>query len=639
MLKTTLLLTTTAVLLLGSTVVVADDNNEKLPAQTVKDLRYGESLFHYYQNKYFSALTDLMIADKQQPITRQGDNPELLKGGLFMAYGLHNQAHNIFNKLIHSSLPVYTRDRAFYYLGKLFYKKSYYDRAITALSSVSHTLPANFNDERMHLLSNIYLRRKEFDKAIELLEKYSDSNEWLYYALYNIGVALVREKKYNEGIQYLLQLNEYNPETAEMKALVDKANLAIGFAYIRKETPERAPEYLRQVRLKGPLSNIALLGMGWAYSSRAQHRNALRPWLELQKRDSVDTAVQESMLAIPYTLEQLQSNTNALGHYQQAVALYDQELKSINSVISMVENGELIASLTKVLNAEKEDNNFRLTTPPVSVATPYIENLIAKHEFQQAYLNYRDLLFLQKILNRWKGQLPAYDLMLKERKLRYQKKLPEIKNDARINKVNSLTLAANKFDKQLDKIETKQNIFSLATAKEQKTINRLKRMAAAIKKLEDKQDISEQQHKYHIFKGMLIWNLSRDYIPRLWKAKKQLKLVKAGLEQTRQSTLSLKQAWNSAPSRFAGFHERVVEKKSRILKLQSKLHYLLGQQQRFLVLMAMRELNSKQRALKNYHARARFSVARLYDKIALSDSSERKPVKKSMNKKKITVSE
>lgn len=59
----------------------ANDSNGKLPPQTIKDLRYGESLFNFYQSKYFSALTNIMVADAKKPITNQGDEPELLKGG------------------------------------------------------------------------------------------------------------------------------------------------------------------------------------------------------------------------------------------------------------------------------------------------------------------------------------------------------------------------------------------------------------------------------------------------------------------------------------------------------------------------------------------------------------------------------
>ncbi len=611
-------------LIIGSALLTvnADEYNEKYPEQTVKDLRYGEALYNFYQSKYFSSLTNLMVADKQQPITRQGNDPELLKGGLFLAYGLHNQAHDVFSKLTATNLPIHTRDRAFYYLGKLFYKKSYYNRAVSALTNITTTLPAYFNDEKLHLLSNIYLRNKQFDKAVQLLDKFSSDSEWAYYALYNIGVALMREGKYEEGIEHLQQISTINANTTEINALVDKANLAIGFAYIRNNQPDQAPVSLRQVRLKGPLSNKALLGIGWAYSSRDQHKKALRPWMALQTRDSVDTAVQESMLAIPYTLEQLNANTNALVHYKNAVALYDQELKSLSSVINVVEGGELIASLSKVLKAEKEDNDFRLTTPPISIATPYIEKLIAKHEFQQAYLNLRDLLFLQKVLDRWTNQFPAYELMLEERQLRYQSKLPEIKNDARINRIVVLTHEKDKFSKELTRIKAQKDIFALATEKETKTLQKLERIERILKKINSNGEFDKQKHKFQILKGMMIWKLSREYVPRLWKAEKQLKLTESALSETENATNSIKQVWNSAPTRFAGFNEKILEKKTRIIRLKEKLKHLLAQQQRFLVLMAMRELNNKQRALKNYHARARFSVARLYDKIALSSSKQ-----------------
>ena len=597
----------------------AKNSSDKLSPQQVKDLRYGESLFHFYQGKYFSSLTNLLIADKKNPITTQGNEPELLKGGLFLAYGLHTQAHNIFTKLINANLPIHTRDRAFYYLGKSFYKKSYDDKALSALNSVSTTLPDNYNDERLHLLSNIYLRRKQYSKAKELLAQYSDDNEWGYYARYNIGVALIRENKFDKGIEHLLHINNYSPRTEEMSSLVDKANLAIGFAFIRKQTPEQAPEFLRQVRLKGPLSNTALLGIGWAYSALKQHKQALRPWIALQNRQTIDTAVQESVLAIPFTLEQINSNNNALGHYQRAVELYEQEIKSLNTVMNIVEGGEFISSLTKVLDAENEDNNFRLTTPPVSAATPYLEKLIARHEFQQAYLNYRDLLFLQNTLRHWEEKIPTYELMLKERKLRYQNKLPYVKNNSRLRKITRLTQQRDAFSNTLNNIEQQHDIYALANPDEKKIIYRLRKAKELIHKLKDKKDISKQQHQFKILKGILHWNLTRDYPDRLWKAKKQLKKVTAGLVLTQNATSSIQSTWSSAPLRFTGFSQRISKQNFRIAQLKIKLSYLLKQQQRFLVLMVMRELNNKQRALKHYHARARFAVARLFDKIALSN--------------------
>ncbi|NIW25563.1 MAG: hypothetical protein GWN29_13900, partial [Gammaproteobacteria bacterium] len=62
---------------------------------------------------------------------------------------------------------------------------------------------------------------------------------------------------------------------------------------------------LQRVRLEGPFSNKALLGVGWADAERGDYRAALSPWLELRQRNIIDPAVQESLLAVPYAFSQL----------------------------------------------------------------------------------------------------------------------------------------------------------------------------------------------------------------------------------------------------------------------------------------------------------------------------------------------
>ena len=68
--------------------------------QQVNDLRYGEALYHFYQEQYFSSITNLMVAKKRNPITSQSVDPELLLGGLYLYYGLHENASSIFSGLI-----------------------------------------------------------------------------------------------------------------------------------------------------------------------------------------------------------------------------------------------------------------------------------------------------------------------------------------------------------------------------------------------------------------------------------------------------------------------------------------------------------------------------------------------------------
>src|SRR5262245_15987693 len=60
--------------------------------QVVRDLHWGEVLFYFYQDDYLGALTRL---DAAQSLNRTSHHPieaELLKGGLYLSLGQHEEA-------------------------------------------------------------------------------------------------------------------------------------------------------------------------------------------------------------------------------------------------------------------------------------------------------------------------------------------------------------------------------------------------------------------------------------------------------------------------------------------------------------------------------------------------------------------
>ena len=56
--------------------------------RAVRDLHYGEVLFHFYQQDYFTAITHLMMAREQQQLQHHTEESELLLGGLQLSYGM-----------------------------------------------------------------------------------------------------------------------------------------------------------------------------------------------------------------------------------------------------------------------------------------------------------------------------------------------------------------------------------------------------------------------------------------------------------------------------------------------------------------------------------------------------------------------
>ena len=63
--------------------------------------------------------------------------------------------------------------------------------------------------------------------------------------------------------------------------------------------------------------------------------------MELRSRDLLDSAVQESMLAIPYALAQLDSISQAADHYLNAIEAFYEESNRLDRTIAHIESGEM----------------------------------------------------------------------------------------------------------------------------------------------------------------------------------------------------------------------------------------------------------------------------------------------------------
>ena len=72
----------------------------------------------------------------------------------------------------------------------------------------------------------------------------------------------------------LTAVGTLNSGQPELLALRDRANLALGFAYLQANQPEQARVPLERVRLNGAYSNKALLGLGWADAATGDYQ----PW-------------------------------------------------------------------------------------------------------------------------------------------------------------------------------------------------------------------------------------------------------------------------------------------------------------------------------------------------------------------------
>ena len=234
----------------------------------VKDPYFGDVLFYFYQDRYFSSVTDLMVAQHFGRLPHHEDEAEVLRGGLYLSYGLHREAGEIFARLIDRGAPPPVRDRAWFYLAKIRYQRGQLALAQEAIGRILHPLPPDLEEERGLLEANVLMALGDYAAAAKVLQARGSGSDSSLYVRYNLGVALVKSGDVEGGTQWLDQVGRAPAGSEEIGSLRDKANVALGYATLQDGGTERARGYLERVRLSGMLSNKALLGFFVRFRSR-----------------------------------------------------------------------------------------------------------------------------------------------------------------------------------------------------------------------------------------------------------------------------------------------------------------------------------------------------------------------------------
>ena len=584
-------------------------------ATVVQDLAYGEVLFYFFQEDYFSALTRLLAGRARSELPNHEEEAELLLGGLYLSYGQHRLAGEIFERLLEESVDPELHDRAWYFLAKIWYQRGYLAESEAALARINDELPEELESERQMLHAHVLMDQGRFDEALALLQAWRrPRDEWVGYTLFNIGVALVRLDRVEEGAAVLEEVGQLDMDNPELAALRDKANVALGYAWLQAQRPLEAKPPLQRVRLEGPFSNKALLGVGWADAELENYQTALSPWIELRNRDLLDPAVQESLLAVPYAFTKLNGDRQAADYYVDAIEAFNDEMRRLDESIAAIAEGKLVS---EILHSEISDASgwyWRMGELPDTPESRYLYELMAEHRFQEGLKNYRDLLYLQRNLDRWTESLGAFDDILDTKQRAYEQRLPII--DASLARMDLDEMAAERveFESRLMTIERSEDVVALGTPNEQDLWRQLADVESKLELLGDDPAAQELREKQRFLKGLLIWDLRRDYKARLWQEQRSLRDLDRDLKEIERLHHQVESARTDWPDQFAELTQRIGDLTPRVQGLKDQVDGTLLSQELYLQGIAVEELQAQRARLNTYMVQARFALASIYDR-------------------------
>jgi hypothetical protein len=585
---------------------------------------YGDTLFHFYQDKYFSAVTSLMVSQHFTRLAPHDDDSEILRGGLLLSYGMHREAGQIFAQLIERNAPPSVRDRAWYYLAKIRWQRGLPSEAEEAITKIEGKLPEGLEEDRNLLHANLLMARQDFVGATTVLRGMTPTTQASHFARFNLGVALVKSGDVPAGSALLDEVGRMPGANEEQRSLRDRANVALGFSALQDGRGEDARAVLQRVRLQSLQANKALLGFGWAAANAKQHEQALVPWTELASRGVSDSAVLEAKIALPYAYAELGAYGQSLDGYQQAVSQFDSEQGALKESIAAIQSGKLIAGLNSKNPGTEMGWFWNLTELPEMPHAGHLTQVLAQHEFQESFKNYRDLLFLGNNLAQWRDSLVAYRDMLAERRKAFEQRLPQtvsgekgsVADLAKAQKSRA-SLAA-----ELERVEREGDVISFSDQRQDALLQRLADVQAAVQANAKDPEIARLADKVRLLSGALAWELSSQWPDRLWQAKKALRDGDRGLDEAQAREARLAKAQREEPQRFERFAKRIDALEAQINLLIPRVASVTKEQQDAVQNIAVAELGGAQERLAQYQTQARFALAQLYDRASLATNAK-----------------
>lgn len=589
----------------------------------LKDLYFGEALFYASQEKYFDAISRLDTELAQyygldepnlNSLYYHIDNAEFSVGDFELYYRMHDRAGRAIKAVIEGNVEEKVRNEAIYRLAEIYYQKQQPLYALQTIEKLKGEVPEKLRYEEPFLRAQIYMATAKFNDAIKLLKNIEGADGFKAYAGYNLGVALFLSGKEEEGITQLGKVGQITSGDERVLAMRDKANLVLGFRLLEAEKPALAKQYLQRVRLKGPFSNKALLGAGWAAAATGAYDRALVPWSMLAKRDVTNKSVQEVLLGVPYAYGKLDIYGKAAILYGQALESYSKEIERLDASIASIRKGKFLKAVIR--EELKKDKHWliNLRNLPNTPETYYLMQMMASHDFQESLKNYFDLSELQKRLEHWNNYLGAYEEIIKIRSEYYEPLLPVIETQFRAldSKMKLRIEQRDKLDKRLKKMLISPRPDFLTTVDERILLQQVDQVENKLKNQGALDDRAIQ--RINRLKGIVTWNVNTQYHERFTQATEHLHELDEHVDKLNEDYRTFVRTRQAATQSYKGYDKQIQRLRIKIRHAQGKVDVLMARQGHMIEVMAINELEHRRKRLEEYQVKARFAMAESYDR-------------------------
>ncbi|MEE2604516.1 MULTISPECIES: tetratricopeptide repeat protein [unclassified Alcanivorax] len=578
----------------------------------VQELAYGEVAYLYLQGDYFAALTRAQMALERGEVDVHRADLEVLLGAMYSAYGMPEDAERVFSALLDQQVSGEVAQRAWIHLAGLFYRQQKYQRALETLEQQVGTPPEGLQEVYLSLRARVLMRLGRYEKAAESLDAFAENHPLNAYLRYNLAISWINGKHPGLGQEWLWELANLPPGAPEVNAIKDKAMLALAIYMLRSDQEDRALQLLRDARLEGPFADVSLLLYARALLIENQPARALPVLQKLDRQSIQRSTVQEAQLAIPYLYEQMGDQRSARQAFQTALERFDGLEQYLLEVEARIASGAWFEEMVGEPRWSTAMDPVPPFLPKRVKSFPTFYEWFATTEFQHGWHNYHELMRQRNLLTQWQNTLPAMQTMLAAHERKHQQVRPQAKALLRELSRQDFQERLTRLQRDYDTAVSEQDPLPFATDKEQR-LWEAQQEAERKTRGWGKRKRPDMTAKLDFYKGILLWEMQEDIVPRQWQRKQELSEISTLLDQTRVLRSRVMVASNRV-QRLEYFRQELPALERELASLQQRGERLMRRQQYSLQASAFEQVTVTRKRLKRFSAAAHEGLADLYNK-------------------------
>lgn len=629
--------------------------------QQAQDLRYGHVLYEYHQGNFFEALTALNVAKKGKKITGHGDHPLLVEGGLMLAYGMVEEAKSVFESLLREQISPNDKNKAWYYLGKIFFLMGDDQQALDSFENVSF---ARFMKEQKPLMydlsymkAQIFGRNDSLDKAEQRrlvgqeMSLMNPRSIWHQYLQYNAAISLLEQAQTDNSEQFTTlgikalhkladdlatqstkahqdiihewragksKVEEYTSDVLnvllERITLRDQSLLTLGQLYLQAGDNQSAFDALKEVRKGSALSDQALFAYSVAATNLGEHGLALEALNKLKDRPLFTPWLQQVPYALAYLYEQMSEPQLALQAYRAAVTHYETLANELETKQAALDEETVIAAMNLPLPiGDQSLENDAYGMLPVEPKDFNFAYLMSSEVFQRQLSELHEIYQLQNALQGWADQLDSFDTMMATRIALRNEKIAHTRQVLELQNAESWESQQVKIEQMVANAEAQNNIFFFMN---QAQIDYAKTIEQAYANLallpEGHRRRASFEKRLSRVKRYFDWSVSESYSQNRWAALKEVRGLKRAVSTFKKHQRKLEHELISGEAQRV-FEQRIGEGRERLNLLREELSHSLVVTRSKLLDLVLNEFSAQSDETALYLLAAREAKARLSD--------------------------